>query len=99
MRLGLIVESQLKEYDEFAHRQDKTKLAEKTMATMQQAGVRFLTRTNGYWELAADRMARDRVSTTFRTVRDRLRVANTTTAAAHLADDANCRVRKRIEHG
>ena len=75
MRLGLIVESQLAEYDEIATRQDKTKLAEATMAKMKQAGVRFLAKDNGYWELAADKVARERVSSTFRTVRDRLKAA------------------------
>ncbi|CAJ1964947.1 unnamed protein product [Cylindrotheca closterium] len=74
IRLGLIVESQLEEYDEIANRLDKTRLAEITMAKMKDAGVRFLSRDdNGFWELATEQLARERVSSTFRTVRDRLK--------------------------
>jgi len=88
MRLGLIAESLLTEYDELESRQDKTRLAERTMIRMKQAGVRFLTKDNYFWELANDRMARDRISSTFRTVRDRL--ANTDSS-----DSTKDQVRKR----
>ncbi|CAJ1970319.1 unnamed protein product [Cylindrotheca closterium] len=94
IRLGLIAESQLEEYDEIANRLDKTKLAEMTMAKMKDAGVRFLSRDdNGFWELAAERLARERVSSTFRTVRDRLKVSRRSTKAPSPADSTVARKR------
>ena len=84
VRLSLIAESQLAEYDDITNRQGKTKLAESTMAKMKEAGVRFLTKDNGYWELAADRLARERVSSTFRTVRDRLRITQSALSDSNL---------------
>lgn len=80
------------EYDEISQRQEKTDLAERTMANMKQAGGRFLTKKNGYWELATDQIARERVSSTFRTVRNRLKLSNQESASA-LADSRKDRKR------
>jgi len=92
VRLALIVESRLSEYDEIVNRLDKTKLTERTTTEMKQAGVRFLTKDSGYWEVAADRLARERVSSTFRTVRDRLKT-NQRSGDARLADSSQARKR------
>jgi hypothetical protein len=75
IRLGLIVQSLLQNYDYSAKRQEKTQLAAETAEKMKEAGVRFLTKVNGGWVVASDKLARERVSSTFRTVRDRLKLS------------------------
>lgn len=73
VRLSLIVESLLQNYDEVAKRQEKTRMAAETVEKMKVAGVRFLEKVSGGWVVAPDKLARERVSSTFRTVRDRLK--------------------------
>jgi hypothetical protein len=75
IRLGLIVQSLLQNYDGSAKRQEKTQMAAETAEKMKEAGVRFLTKVNGGWVVASDKLARERVSSTFRTVRDRLKLS------------------------
>lgn len=71
MRLSLIVETLLKHYEESSRRHEKTQLAEETVNKMNKAGVRFLSKTDGLWMVATKQAARERVSSTFRTVRER----------------------------
>jgi hypothetical protein len=75
IRLGLIAQSLLQNYDDSAKRQEKTQLAAETAEKMKEAGARFLTKVNGGWVVASDKLARERVSSTFRTVRDRLKLS------------------------
>ena len=78
VRLALIVETLLNNYDDSAKRKEKTKLAEQTVDKMVNAGVRFLTKTDGLWGIASHSAARERVSSTFRTVRDRRKLKEET---------------------
>eukprot|EP00980_Cylindrotheca_fusiformis_P016367 scaffold4880_cov106-Cylindrotheca_fusiformis.AAC.1 len=76
LRLSLIAESLLQKYDGSGKRQARTQLAAETVERMKGAGVRFLTKCDEGWKIAPDRLARERVSSTFRTVRDRLKTQN-----------------------
>eukprot|EP00980_Cylindrotheca_fusiformis_P026627 scaffold16689_cov107-Cylindrotheca_fusiformis.AAC.2 len=97
IRLSLIVESLLQDYDGFVKRREKTQLAAETVDRMKRAGVRFLTRCNEGWTIAPVKLTRERVSSTFRTVRDRLKVQDVALLDSGLGgSDIQVRSHKRM---
>eukprot|EP00980_Cylindrotheca_fusiformis_P023632 scaffold10690_cov126-Cylindrotheca_fusiformis.AAC.5 len=97
IRLSLIVESLLPKYDGCLQKREKTQLAAETVDRMKGAGVRFLSKCDECWKVAPDRIARERVRSTFRTVRDRLKMEGMALLDSRLRDgDIHARQKKRI---
>eukprot|EP00980_Cylindrotheca_fusiformis_P016369 scaffold4880_cov106-Cylindrotheca_fusiformis.AAC.3 len=97
IRLSLIVESLLEEYNGSKKRLAKTQLAAETVDRMKGAGVRFLTKCDEGWKIALDSLARERVSSAFRTVRDRLKTQEMALLDSQLGDWDNSDRSKRME--
>eukprot|EP00980_Cylindrotheca_fusiformis_P016375 scaffold4880_cov106-Cylindrotheca_fusiformis.AAC.9 len=86
LRVSLIVESLLQEYDGSEKRLSKKQLAAKAVDRMKGAGVRFLTKCKEGWKVAPDSLARERVISNFRTVRERLRMQEMAPLDSRLGD-------------
>eukprot|EP00980_Cylindrotheca_fusiformis_P023832 scaffold11041_cov117-Cylindrotheca_fusiformis.AAC.5 len=98
IRLGLIVESLLQKHGGFVKREEKTQLSIETVYRMKGAGVRFLTKCNEGWQIAPDRLARERVCSTFRTVRDRIKKEDMAPHGSRSADiDLHSNKRKKVK--
>eukprot|EP00980_Cylindrotheca_fusiformis_P023628 scaffold10690_cov126-Cylindrotheca_fusiformis.AAC.1 len=97
LRLSLIAESLLQNCDGSGKLQGRTQLAAETVERMKRVGVRFLTKCDEGWKIAPDRLARERVSSTFRTVRDRLKMQDIALLDSGLANaDIHTKRNKRM---
>eukprot|EP00980_Cylindrotheca_fusiformis_P028367 scaffold22595_cov102-Cylindrotheca_fusiformis.AAC.4 len=95
IRLSLIVESHLQNFDGFAtSRQEKLQLAVETVDKMKGAGGRFLAKCDEGWKIAPDILARERVIRTFRTVHDRLKIQERSLLNSRVGD-RECRPRQK----
>eukprot|EP00980_Cylindrotheca_fusiformis_P016378 scaffold4880_cov106-Cylindrotheca_fusiformis.AAC.12 len=86
LRVSLIVESLLQEYDGSEKRPAKTQLAAEAVGRMKRAGIRFLTKYNEGWKVAPDSLARERVISNFRTVRERHKIQEMAPLDSRLGD-------------
>eukprot|EP00980_Cylindrotheca_fusiformis_P016381 scaffold4880_cov106-Cylindrotheca_fusiformis.AAC.15 len=101
LRLSLIAESLLEKYDGFDKRQEKQQLTAETVERMKMAGVRFLSKCDEGWKIAPDKLARERVSYTFRTVRGRLKTQESALVRSRFVESGfrSKRNRRALEDG
>jgi hypothetical protein len=69
VRLNVMVESLVADYDSKGQRLEKAALAEEVVVILKSIGTRFLHKVDGIWEEAGEYLTRDKVSNTFRSVR------------------------------